>query len=88
MADITNISPYLRPHADYSPSDCDTQAVIGAHADYRPGDYRFARQQSASMREAEIVTLPALKSWLRIGLEAFCLAAFFAVCIAWIGFGG
>lgn len=84
MVNVTDISPYLRPHADFSPSDCDTQAVVGAHADWRPEDYRFARQQSQTMREAEIVGLPILKSWARIGLEAFGLAAFFAVCIVWM----
>lgn len=37
--------------------------MIGSHADVRPDQYRFARQQSYSMREASLEKLKPIKAW-------------------------
>lgn len=37
--------------------------MIGSHADIRPEQYRFARSQSYSMREAKLVSFKPIKAW-------------------------
>ncbi|HEX2590557.1 MAG TPA: hypothetical protein VHL34_03640 [Rhizomicrobium sp.] len=49
---------------------------IGAHADYRPSDYLYARTQSLQMRdtpwESRIKPLP---NWRNYGIQALTVAA-------------
>jgi len=54
--------------------------VIGAHADYRPEDFSFARTQSVALRAAEWESrIKPMHSWSEIGLYIVGLIAVLVV---------
>ena len=58
--------------------------VIGAHADYRPEDFFFARTQSAALREAKWESrIKPKHSWSEIALYS---AGFFVILAAGLRF--
>jgi hypothetical protein len=58
--------------------------VIGAHADYRPEDFFFARTQSVALREAKWESrIKPMHSWSEIALYS---AGLVAILIAGLSF--
>ena len=58
--------------------------VIGAHADYRPEDFFFARTQSVSLREAKWESrIRPMHTWSEIALYS---AGLIAILIAALSF--
>jgi hypothetical protein len=56
--------------------------VIGAHADYRPEDFFFARTQSVSLRAAKWESrIRPMHSWSEIALYSVGLIAALAVAL-------
>jgi hypothetical protein len=56
--------------------------VIGAHADYRPEDFFFARTQSLSLRAAKWESrIRPMHSWSEIALYGAGLMAVLAVAV-------
>jgi hypothetical protein len=62
---------------------CRPQAtVIGAHADYRPEDFSFARTQSVTLREAKWESrIKRMHSWSEIALYSAGLVAVLVVAL-------
>jgi|GEM_PF-6691737 len=50
--------------------------MIGSRAFERPEHYRFAREQSASMRNAMLESVEPLRPWGADVLSAVCLVGF------------
>jgi hypothetical protein len=64
---------------------CRPQApVIGAHADYRPEDFSFARMQSVALRAAKWESrIKPMHSWSEIGL---CVVGLIALLVVGFNF--
>ena len=57
-------------------------AVIGAHADYRPEDFFFARTQSVALRAAKWESrIRPMHSWSEIALYSAGLIGVFGVAL-------
>ncbi len=57
--------------------------MIGSHADVRPDQYRFARQQSYSMREASLEKLKPIRAWGPDAMAGACLLVIFVIVAVW-----
>ena len=65
-------------HAAYKPR----VMVIGAHADYRPEDFFFARTQSSALREAKWESrIKPMHSWSEIALYIVGFIVVFAAAL-------
>lgn len=59
--------------------------MIGSRAFERPEHYRFAREQSASMRNAVMETIEPLRPWGADVVSAACLVGFVGFVFVLLG---
>ena len=58
--------------------------MIGSHADVRPHQYRFAREQSYSMRAATLEKIKPVRAWGHSVLNALGWSGVIVLLAVWL----